>query len=174
MEPCPHTSTALPPRQPLASRGPLLMASEHLPDTWGDAAPSLLRPPGPPETSHCPRGPGRAVALLYSPCSSPRGAVASAPGRLHSQPNPSDRKRLDKLQGDKWRGAGRAGGGRLLRTFRFGHCPPVTGWENDILVRERARSQGGVKKKKKKKKETSPRRIELKGGNRSIGVNLGL
>lgn len=54
--------------------------------------------------------------------------------------------------------------------FRLGRCSPVTG-RAVILVHERTRSQGGVKKKKK---ETSPRRIESKGGNRSIGVNLGL
>lgn len=43
--------------------GPILMATEHLPDTWGVATPPLLRPSGPPRTSHRPQKPGRVAAI---------------------------------------------------------------------------------------------------------------
>lgn len=61
-----HTSTA---PSPLASwaRGPTLVATEHLPDTWRDASP----PPPPPLRT--PRGPATV----------PRGARPGS-GRLHS------------------------------------------------------------------------------------------
>lgn len=73
-----HTYSPFPPSGHGPAGGPILVASEHLPDTWGDATPALLRPSGPPGTSHCPRTPGQAAAFSI-PLGLLRGARWPAP-----------------------------------------------------------------------------------------------
>lgn len=99
------------PSPPAAAGGPFLMASEHLPDTWGDAVPPLLRPSGPPGTSHCPWEPGRQRPSQF-PLDFSVGVVASIPTEapLSIQPKRQGQIKKKKTQGDKWRGAGRGGG----------------------------------------------------------------
>lgn len=69
------------PFPPGRRRGPLLMASEHLPDTWGT-------PPRPSSAPQDPRGPATVPGSQagqwpsHSPWTSRRGVVASTPQRL--------------------------------------------------------------------------------------------
>lgn len=99
--PCSHICSPFPPGGLGPAGGPILVASEHLPDTWRDAAP---HPPPPLRTSGdqplSPKArPGSGP--LLPPGTSPWGAVASAPRRLHSRLNPSDR--------DRWKQKSNAG-----------------------------------------------------------------
>lgn len=60
----------LQPLPPRLAEGSIFVASEHLPDTWGDTVPPPLHSSEPPGTSHCPQKPGQAAAFsipLISP-----------------------------------------------------------------------------------------------------------